>query len=156
MPDNKPLVAIVMGSNSDQAAMVACKKYLDYFEIPFSELILSAHRNPNETAEFAASAADNGYKILIGVAGMAAHLSGVLAAHTTLPVIGVPMSGSHLNGVDALYSTVQMPTGVPVATVAIGTAGASNAAVLAAQILALSDHSLRNKLQEFKKQGCRI
>jgi 5-(carboxyamino)imidazole ribonucleotide mutase len=103
-----------MGSQSDQKNMEACKKYLDYFGIPYDELVMSAHRNPHQTAEFAETAEAKGYKILIGAAGMAAHLCGVLAAHTTLPVIGVPMPGSHLNGVDALYSTVQMPAGRPV------------------------------------------
>lgn len=152
----KARVAIIMGSKSDQSAMENCKKYLNYFKIPFEEFILSAHRTPDKTAEFARTAEQNGYKVIIGAAGMAAHLAGTLAAHTTLPVIGVPMPGSHLSGMDALYSTVQMPTGVPVATVAIGTAGAANAAVLAAQILALCDSALQEKLHEFKKKGCRI
>lgn len=154
--EKKPMVAIVMGSKSDKAAMTECKKYLNFFGISFDEFILSAHRTPDATAEFAKNAERNGFHVIIGVAGMAAHLSGVIAAHTTLPVIGVPMPGSHLNGVDALYSTVQMPTGVPVATVAIGTAGAANAAVLAAQILALCDGELKARLREFKDKGCRI
>jgi len=153
---DKPLVAIIMGSQSDSDAATACKQYLDHFGISHKEFVLSAHRNPEETAKLASSAESKGFKILIGVAGMAAHLSGVLAAHTTLPVIGVPMPGSHLNGVDALYSTVQMPKGVPVATVAIGTAGAANAGILAAQILALNNKSLKQKLVAFKKQGARL
>ncbi len=156
MGSKNAVIAVVMGSKSDQAAMVECKKYFKHFNISYDEFIMSAHRNPHETAEFATTAADKGYKVIIGVAGMAAHLAGVIAGHTILPVIGVPMPGSHLNGVDALYATVQMPKGVPVATVAIGTAGAANAAVLATQILALSDVTLREKLVEFKKIGCRI
>lgn len=142
-----------MGSKTDLKNMESCKKYLEYFEIPYDEFVMSAHRNPHQTSEFSETAEAKGYKILIGAAGMAAHLCGVLAAHTTLPVIGVPMQGSHLNGVDALYSTVQMPAGVPVATVAIGSAGAANAAVLSAQILALHDKKIKAKLVAFKKLG---
>jgi len=153
---DKPLVAIVMGSASDQPALDECVKHLNYFGIPYENFISSAHRNPHETAELAGTAQAKGYKVVIGIAGMAAHLSGVLAAHTTLPVIGVPMPGSHLNGVDALYATVQMPKGVPVATVAIGTAGAANAAILAAQIIALGDSALQQKLADFKQAGCAI
>ncbi len=152
----QPLVAILMGSISDDSAAEECRKYFDYFNIPFEKQVLSAHRNPKETSEFAEKAEENGFKIIIGIAGMAAHLPGVIAAHTKLPVIGVPMPGSHLNGVDALYSVVQMPKGVPVATVAIGTAGAGNAAILCAQILALSDPALKEKLTEFKNQGCKL
>ncbi|MCG8606833.1 5-(carboxyamino)imidazole ribonucleotide mutase [bacterium] len=149
-------VAILMGSKSDKPSMEKCSRMLDHFGIPYNEFILSAHRNPNQTAEFAENAEANGYKIIIAAAGMAAHLAGVIAGHSTLPVIGVPMPGSALNGVDALYATVQMPSGVPVATVAIGSAGAANSAVLAAQILALSNPDLKAKLREFKEQGCRI
>lgn len=156
MTSAKRQVAVVMGSKSDKAATVQCKKYFNFFGVPYDELILSAHRNPDEVGEFASRAASAGYKVIIAVAGMAAHLAGVIASRTTLPVIGVPMPGSHLNGLDALYSTVQMPTGVPVATVAIGTAGAANAAVLATQILALNDTELQNKLADFKRNGCRI
>jgi len=152
----QPQVAILMGSKSDDSAAEECEKYLDYFNIPFEKHVLSAHRNPKETAEFAEKAEENGFKIIIGIAGMAAHLPGVIAAHTKLPVIGVPMPGSHLNGVDALYSVVQMPKGVPVATVAIGMAGAGNAAILCAQILALNDSVLKEKLAEFKKRGCKL
>ncbi len=153
---SKALVAIVMGSKSDKSAMAECSKILNFFQIEFDEFILSAHRTPKETVKLAENAEQNGYKILIAAAGMAAHLPGVLAASTTLPVIGVPMSNSTLNGIDALYSIVQMPSGVPVATVAIGSAGAANAAVLAAQILALEDHEMKKKLVKFKAQGCRI
>ncbi len=156
MARGKPLVAIVMGSKSDEQTMEKCGTYLDYFGIPFDTQVMSAHRTPDQTTQFARDAEKNGYKIIIGAAGMAAHLSGVLAAHTTLPVIGVPMPGSHLDGVDALYSTVQMPAGVPVATVTIGAAGAANAAVLAAQILALSDANLKARLKKFKERHCQI
>lgn len=156
MADDGANVAIILGSKSDRSAMADCKKHLDFFGISYKEMILSAHRTPDATAEFARNAEKNGYKVLIGAAGMAAHLAGTLAAHSVLPIIGVPMPGSELNGVDALYSTVQMPKGVPVATVAIGAAGAANAAVLAAQILGLGDSDIRAKLEEFKRQGCRI
>lgn len=149
----RPIVAILMGSLSDVEAAKECEVYLEYFNILFETQVLSAHRNPKETAEFAENASSNGFQIIIGIAGMAAHLAGVIAAHTTLPVIGVPMPGSHLNGVDALYSVVQMPKGVPVATVAIG--GAANAAILCAQILALNDLTILEKLTEFKKRGCK-
>ncbi|MFQ5602923.1 MAG: 5-(carboxyamino)imidazole ribonucleotide mutase [bacterium] len=155
VPTSAP-VAIVMGSKSDRTTMVECKKYLNHFKVKFEEFILSAHRTPAETAKFAESAEERGVKVIIAAAGMAAHLPGVIAASTILPVLGVPMSNSELNGVDALYSIVQMPTGVPVATLAIGTAGAGNAGVLAVQILALQDSDLKNKLRKFKAEGCRI
>lgn len=150
------LVAIVMGSASDKAVMAECTRYLDYFGIVSQEFILSAHRTPDETAQFAKAARNKGIKVIIAGAGMAAHLAGVVAAHTTLPVIGVPLSGSELNGVDALYSIVQMPSGVPVATMAIGKAGAINAAVFAAEILAVSNEDINIKLIEFKKMGCKL
>lgn len=150
----RPIVAILMGSQSDVEAAKECEIYFEYFNILFETRVLSAHRNPKETAEFAENAFSNGFRIIIGIAGMAAHLAGVIAAHTTLPVIGVPMPGSHLNGVDALYSVVQMPKGVPVATVAIG--GAANAAILCAQILALNDYNILEKLTEFKNHGCKL
>ncbi|MFQ5706987.1 MAG: 5-(carboxyamino)imidazole ribonucleotide mutase [bacterium] len=149
-------VAVVMGSVSDRAASVECKKYFDHFGIPFDEFVFSAHRTPRETANFAENAERHGYKVIIAIAGMAAHLPGAVAAYTTLPVIGVPMPNSSLQGEDALYSIVQMPKGVPVAAVAIGTAGAANAAILAAQILGLEDEKLKVKLREFKKNGCKI
>ncbi|MFQ5640270.1 MAG: 5-(carboxyamino)imidazole ribonucleotide mutase [bacterium] len=156
MAENKKIVALVMGSQSDEPTMASCKKYLDYFGVGFDEFILSAHRSPQATAGFAKAAEENGYQVVIAAAGMAAHLPGVIAAYTTLPVIGVPMPGSSLNGVDALYSIVQMPTGIPVATVAIGKAGAANSAILAAQILSLQDPHLKQKLAQFKENGCRI
>jgi len=146
-------VAVVMGSESDMDVMQSCIEQLVFFGIEPVVRIISAHRTPQVAAEFAENAAKKGVKVIIAAAGMAAHLAGALAARTTLPVIGVPLiSSSGLKGVDALLSTLQMPPGVPVATVAIGRAGAKNAAILAVQILALSDENLRNKLAEFKKQ----
>jgi phosphoribosylaminoimidazole carboxylase PurE protein len=149
-------VAVVMGSSSDQPIMAECTRHLEFFGISFQGFILSAHRTPDETAQFAKQARDKGIKIIIAGAGMAAHLPGVIAAHTTLPVIGVPLAGSDLNGVDALYSIVQMPSGVPVATMAIGKAGAINAAVLAAEILGITDENVYQKLSEFKRMGCKL
>jgi 5-(carboxyamino)imidazole ribonucleotide mutase len=149
-------VAILLGSSSDRESMEGCCQYLTKFGIPFELKISSAHRQPDETVEFVKRAEEDGYSIIIAAAGMAAHLPGVCASHTTLPVIGVPLEGSALKGIDALYSIVQMPAGVPVATVAIGSAGARNAAVLAAEILALTDSSLRKKLVEFKRNGARF
>jgi len=149
-------VAILIGSASDEKTMQGCAEYLTKFGIPNELRISSAHRNPDETAAFVKQAAANGFSIIIAAAGMAAHLAGACAANTILPVIGVPLDGSALNGVDALYSTVQMPAGIPVATVAIGSAGAKNAAVLAAEILALHDAELREKLVQFRKNGARF
>ncbi|MCS7229434.1 MAG: 5-(carboxyamino)imidazole ribonucleotide mutase [Candidatus Kryptonium sp.] len=151
-----PKVAILMGSKTDDEIMQNCEKYLQYFGVDYEKRVLSAHRNPLETIEFARNAEANGYKVIIAAAGMAAHLPGVIAANTTLPVIGVPLPASELQGVDALYSIVQMPPGIPVATVAIGKAGAINAAVLAVEILALQDAELKKKLEEFKKQGSKL
>jgi phosphoribosylaminoimidazole carboxylase PurE protein len=145
-------VAVVMGSDSDKQVMQNCIEQLQKFGIDPIVKILSAHRTPQKTAEFAETAAEKGIKVLIAGAGMAAHLAGALAARTTLPVIGVPLaSSSGLEGVDALLSTIQMPPGVPVATMGIGKAGAKNAAILAAQILALTDKNLREKVSAFKK-----
>jgi 5-(carboxyamino)imidazole ribonucleotide mutase len=149
-------VAVLMGSTSDESAMAGCLDYLQKFGIPYDVRILSAHRQPDETAEFVKSAEQAGYAVIIGAAGMAAHLPGVIASHTTLPVIGVPLEGSALHGVDALYSIVQMPAGIPVATVAIGSAGAKNAAVLAAEILALSDQRLKGALSDFRERGAKF
>ncbi len=149
-------VAIIMGSKSDEEIMQNCEKYLQYFGVEYEKKILSAHRNPIETIEFARNAHLNGFKVIIAAAGMAAHLPGVIAANTTLPVIGVPLPSSELNGVDALYSIVQMPAGIPVATVAIGKPGAVNSAVLAVQILALEDEELKKKLEEFRRQGSKL
>ncbi len=149
-------VAILLGSKSDEATMQSCADYLAKFGIQFEWKISSAHRQPDETAQFCKDAGKNGFSIIIAAAGMAAHLPGVAASHTLLPVIGVPLEGSALNGVDALYSIVQMPAGIPVATVAIGSAGAKNAAVLAAEILSLQDTSIREKLLAFRKNGAKF
>jgi 5-(carboxyamino)imidazole ribonucleotide mutase len=149
-------VAVLLGSKSDEQAMAGCTDYLAKFGIPHELRISSAHRQPDQTSAFVKGAEAGGYGVIIAAAGMAAHLAGFAAAHTTLPVIGVPLEGSALNGVDALYSTVQMPAGIPVATVAIGSAGAKNAAVLAAEILALSDEGLRGKLAEFRANGAKF
>lgn len=146
----KPQVAIVMGSASDWKIVEYCFQTLKEFGVQADVKVMSAHRTPHEACEFAGNAAKNGLKVIIGAAGGAAHLSGVLAGHTTLPVIGIPMPGWALDGMDSLLSTVQMPKGVPVATVAIGKAGAINAAILAVQILALSDEGLAAKLAQYK------
>lgn len=145
-------VAIIMGSDSDLPIVQKAVDVLKSFEVPFEVHVYSAHRTPEEAGVFASNAKSNGFGVIIAAAGMAAHLAGALAARTTLPVIGIPCKSSALDGMDALLSTVQMPTGVPVATVAIN--GAGNAALLAIQMLALSDECLANKLEE-KKQADR-
>jgi phosphoribosylaminoimidazole carboxylase PurE protein len=151
MVHNK-MVAVIMGSDSDMPVMQGCVDQLKFFGVDPLVRIISAHRTPQIASEFAQNADKNGIKVIIAAAGMAAHLAGALAAQTTLPVIGVPIAATDgVAGLDALLSTVQMPPGVPVATVAIGKAGAKNAAVLAVQILALSDKILAGKLTEFKK-----
>ncbi|QEY34141.1 5-(carboxyamino)imidazole ribonucleotide mutase [Caproiciproducens galactitolivorans] len=142
--------AIIMGSDSDFPTVSAAVKRLKLLDIPMEVHVMSAHRTPQAAAEFSVSAVKNGFGVIIAAAGKAAHLAGVLAAHTTLPVIGIPIKSSTLDGLDALLATVQMPSGIPVATVAID--GADNAAILAAQILALSDETLAAKLVEMKKQ----
>lgn len=147
----KTPVAILMGSDSDWEAMSAAAKRLESFAIGCEVHVLSAHRTPKRTAQFAEQAARRGIKVFICGAGGAAHLAGAVAAHTTLPVIGVPLDSSSLSGLDALLATVQMPKGVPVATMAIGASGAENAAILAAQILALGDGDLAKKLVSFKE-----
>lgn len=149
-------VAIMMGSESDQEAMSTAHAFLDYFGIGWETKILSAHRTPEATAEFAKSAEAAGFCAIIAGAGMAAHLAGVVASHTLLPVIGVPLSGSALSGVDALYSTVQMPRGVPVATMAIGKAGAANAAIFVARMLAGRDPQIHARLVQFRTNGCTL
>lgn len=149
----KNSVAVVMGSESDLEVMGSCVEHLKAFGIEPLVRIISAHRTPQQAADFAQNAAKNGIKVIIAGAGMAAHLAGAMAARTSLPVIGVPLDAKQgLQGIDALLSTFQMPPGVPVATVSIGKAGAKNAAILAVQILALSDESLFEKLLDFKKQ----
>ena len=149
------MVGIVMGSDSDLPVMQGCLDFLKKMDIPFEITVASAHRSPARAMEYASSAKDRGLKIIIAAAGMAAHLAGVLAAHTILPVIGVPVDSSSLNGLDALLSTVQMPPGVPVATMGIGRAGAKNGAILAAQILALDDARLAARLVAFKEEMAR-
>ncbi|MDR2456012.1 MAG: 5-(carboxyamino)imidazole ribonucleotide mutase [Deltaproteobacteria bacterium] len=144
----KPLVGIVLGSDSDYPQMEAAAKLFEELSIPFEMIVSSAHRSPARTSAYALKASERGLKALIAGAGLSAHLAGVLAAHTTLPVIGVPLASGPLQGQDALYSTVQMPPGVPVATVGIG--ASQNAALLAAQILALSDSDLKTKLLDRK------
>jgi 5-(carboxyamino)imidazole ribonucleotide mutase len=143
-------VGIVLGSASDWPQVEAAAALLQDWEIPFEVVVASAHRAPRKVQAFARDAASRGVKVIIAAAGMAAHLAGVLASETTLPVIGVPMPGSHLKGLDSLLSTVQMPAGVPVATMAIGSAGAKNAAIFAAQILALGDPRLAERLKRHK------
>ncbi len=151
-----PSIAVMMGSKSDEEVMKACTEYLNHFEVSFEVKILSAHRQPDETAQYVRTAEANGIKVIIAAAGMSAHLPGFVAAITTLPVIGIPLAASELNGVDSLYSIVQMPAGIPVATVAIGKIGARNAAVLAAEILALNDSDLKKRLIEFRKNGSKL
>jgi phosphoribosylamine--glycine ligase len=147
----KPVVGIVMGSDSDLPVMQSCAKVLRKMGIPFEITVASAHRTPERAVAFAATARERGLKVIIAAAGMAAHLAGVLAAHTTLPVIGVPLDASSLNGLDALLATVQMPPGVPVATMGIGKAGATNAAILAAQIIGVTDAAMARRLTGLKE-----
>ena len=142
-------VAIIMGSDSDLSVMMEAADKLKQFDIPYEVHIISAHRTPAAAERFASAAVDNGFGVIIAAAGKAAHLGGVIAAYTTLPVIGIPIKSSTMDGLDSLLSMVQMPGGIPVATVAID--GAQNAAILAAQILALSDDALAVKLDDFKK-----
>ena len=148
----KPLVAVVLGSDSDYPVIQDMIRILSDFQIPYEITVSSAHRSPDRTHRYAVTLEDRGVQVVIACAGAAAHLAGVLASHTILPVIGVPIDSSPLKGMDALLSTSMMPAGVPVATMGIGKAGASNAAVLAAQILARSDNDLANRLKEYKKQ----
>ena len=146
----KPLVGIVMGSTSDWETMKAAAKVLEEFGVPYEAKAMSAHRTPKAVMDWTSAAKANGMKAIIAAAGGAAHLAGVVAAHTTLPVLGVPMPSKHLQGLDSLLSTVQLPKGIPVATFAIGDAGAANAALFAVAILALSDSGLQKKLDEFR------
>ena len=147
---NQPLVGIVMGSDSDWPVMRACAETLKRFDIAYEARVLSAHRTPDAALDYAASAQERGMKVLIGAAGGAAHLAGVLAAKTALPVLAVPMPSKHLQGLDSLLAMVQMPGGIPVATFAIGEAGAVNAALFAVAMLALSDAELAKKLADFR------
>ena len=145
--------AILIGSESDRHIMESSRPYFEYFNIEMDLRVMSAHRNPDEVSRFASSARDNGYHVLIGAAGMAAHLAGALKAHSTLPVIGVPLPGGIQDGMDALLSTVQMPKGVPVATMSVGKAGAINAAILTAEIISIKNEKLAEKLKDFKAAG---
>ena len=147
---DNPQVLIVMGSDSDIPVMEEAAKVLDQFGIPWEMRVASAHRSPKKAAALASGAAGRGIKTIIAGAGMAAHLAGVIAADTILPVIAVPIPGGALNGLDALYAMVQMPGGIPVATMAIGKAGAKNAGLLATQIIALGDAGLAKKLLDYK------
>ncbi|HEV3316785.1 MAG TPA: 5-(carboxyamino)imidazole ribonucleotide mutase [Candidatus Angelobacter sp.] len=149
---NTPLVSIVMGSDSDLEIMNEAAKALEGFGIPYEIDVTSAHRSPARTSDFTRKAAGRGIKVIIAGAGGAAHLAGVIAAETTLPVIGVPIPSTPLNGMDSLLAIVQMPAGIPVATVAIGKAGATNAGILAAQMIGLGDHGIAEKLKQHKKK----
>lgn len=152
---SNPKVVVVMGSKSDLDCMRGCIDVLKSFDLDVTVKIMSAHRTPGPVHDFFSKAEENGYEVVIAAAGKAAHLGGVVASLTTIPVIGVPMKTSDLGGMDSLLSTVQMPTGIPVATVAIGNAGAGNAAYLAAQILALKYPALAVKVKEARKEMAR-
>ena len=150
-----PLVGVIMGSRSDWEYMAAAAEVMDELQIPYELRVLSAHRTPEQTLEYAAAASGRGLKVIIAGAGGAAHLAGVVAAKTILPVIGVPMPATTLNGIDSLLSIVQMPKGVPVATMAIGKAGAANAGLFAAAIIALGDARLAQRLREWREMRAR-
>jgi phosphoribosylaminoimidazole carboxylase PurE protein len=152
---DKPVVGIVMGSASDRSIMEEAAGILGRFQVPFEMIVASAHRSPERTREYARTAHERGLKVIIAGAGGAAHLAGSIAAETVLPVIGVPIDSSPLQGMDALLATVQMPAGIPVATMAVGKAGAKNAGVLAVQILSIGNPELHKKLEEYKKELAR-
>ena len=147
---------IIMGSQTDEAVMQECSKWLTWFGIENNMVVASAHRNPDKVRDMMVNAQGNGYGAVVAAAGMAAALPGVCAAYTSLPVLGVPLEGGLQGGIDALYSIVQMPAGLPVGTLAVGKAGARNAAVMAARIFALSDRAVAAKLEEFKAQEYKI
>tara|TARA_B100001564_G_C20545399_1_gene626364 strand:+ start:402 stop:869 length:468 start_codon:yes stop_codon:yes gene_type:complete len=149
-------VAFLIGSESDRKIAEASIDYFKYFNIKLDLLVMSAHRNPKEVSEFSSNARDNGYSILICGAGMAAHLGGAVKANTTLPVIGVPLPGGMMDGLDSLLSTVQMPKGVPVATMSVGKSGAINSAIFCAEVLSLNDEVILSKLDKFKSNGATI
>ena len=153
MPDTRPLVGVIMGSQSDWDTMREADAILTRFDVPHECLIVSAHRTPSWMAEYASTAVERGLQVIVAGAGGAAHLPGMVAAHTVLPVIGVPVQSAALNGLDSLLSIVQMPKGVPVATVAIGAPGAANAGLLAVAILATTRPDLRAKLQAFRDEN---
>jgi len=146
----KPIVGIIMGSDSDVEVMQEAGNILKQFDIPYEMGVYSAHRSPHRTADYVKSARERGLKLIIAGAGASAHLAGVTAAETTLPVIGVPIGSSPLSGFDALLSTVQMPPGVPVATMGVGKSGAANAGIFAVQVLALEDNKLMQRLMDYK------
>ncbi|MGX8693166.1 MAG: 5-(carboxyamino)imidazole ribonucleotide mutase [Clostridia bacterium] len=148
---SRPVVAVVMGSKSDLPVVQGALDLLKEFEVPFTARVLSAHRTPSEAADFAAGAEAAGLKVIICAAGMAAHLGGVIAAHTTLPVIGIPVASAPFNGLDALFSFVQMPPGIPVGVVTAGQAGGKNAALYAIEMLALNDPALASRLKAYRK-----
>ncbi len=150
MSNEQPQVGVIMGSDSDWPTMKAACDILDEFDIPYEKKVVSAHRTPDDMATYGKEARERGIKVIIAGAGGAAHLPGMTAAHTTLPVIGVPVKTSTLSGLDSLYSIVQMPPGVPVATVAIGKAG--NAALLAIRMLSTEDNNLASKLEQYHEQ----
>ena len=150
MPSTTPIVGFLMGSDSDWPLVQQAAETLKEFGVPCEARVISAHRTPELAARYAAEAEGRGLRVIIAAAGGAAHLGGVVAAHTTLPVIGIPVAGGVLNGLDALLAIVQMPAGVPVATVTLGSAGPQNAALLAVQILALATPNLRRKLHDYK------
>lgn len=148
----KPIIGIVMGSASDRPIMEEAAAILKRFKVPYEMIVASAHRSPERTRDYARTAQERGLQVIIAGAGGAAHLAGSIAAATVLPVIGVPIDSSPLKGMDALLATVQMPAGVPVATMAVGKAGAKNAAILAVQIISLHQPALQRKLEEYKKE----
>ena len=152
--EDRPQILVIIGSESDGERIAKLPQTLDWFGAPYELTVSSAHRQPHQTIELAATAKEKGFKVIIAAAGMAAHLPGVVAAHTSLPVIGLPLDASSLRGTDALYSIVQMPPGVPVA--AVGINGAVNAALLAVRIIALSDTEMEAKLEQFIASGCRL
>jgi 5-(carboxyamino)imidazole ribonucleotide mutase len=149
-------VMIIMGSQSDESVMKECQNWLNWFGIENDMIVASAHRNPDKVRDLMVNAQSNGYGAVVAAAGMAAALPGVCSAYTSLPVLGVPLDGGLPGGIDALYSIVQMPAGLPVGTLAVGKAGARNAAVLAARIFALSDEKIAAKVAEFKQNEYRI
>jgi 5-(carboxyamino)imidazole ribonucleotide mutase len=149
-------VLIIMGSKTDEGVMSDSQKWLNWFGIENEMIVASAHRNPDKVREIIVGAKGNGYGVIIAAAGMSAALPGVCSAYTSLPVLGVPLDGGLPGGIDALYSVVQMPAGLPVGSLAVGKAGARNAAVMAARILALSNNAIADKLEEFKKNDYRI
>jgi len=151
-PKSSPLAAVVMGSKSDWDTMRHSVELLDELGVPNESRVLSAHRSPEATADFARKAAERGLCVIIAGAGAAAHLAGIIAAYTWLPVLGVPIQSQALQGLDSLLSTAQMPAGVPVGTLAIGTSGAKNAALLAASIIGLHDEKVREKVEAFRKK----